>query len=97
MSRLPRDIEEDIRIARDRLALLTAELESVLVENCGVKVGEIVMARPPGLGPPDLQEAIVRSVDPRFSPPWLTVSFRKKDGQWADRENNAYGRWEKKT
>ena len=66
------------------------------VNRKGTEPGDIVMARPPGLGPPDLQEAIVRGVDPRFSPPWLTVSFRKKNGEWADRENSAYGRWEKK-
>jgi hypothetical protein len=101
MPRQPREIEEDIRITRTRLSLFEAELKSVLIENCGVKVGDVIMARPPVFGPSALQEAIVRSIDVRssnisLSPPWLAVSFKKKNGEWAGRKNNVYTAWQKK-
>lgn len=83
-----------------RARVLEAELHDLRLKECGVAVGDIVMARPPGLGSCAYQEALIRSIDLRFGEndkPWLTVSFRKKNGEWADRENNVYKNWEKKT
>jgi hypothetical protein len=82
---------------REKVHRLEAELHDLRLKECGIAVGDVIMARPPGLGTDVPQEAIVRSIDIRFGgKPWLSASFKKKNGEWADRINNVYEHWEKK-
>jgi len=100
VSRTPNEIRADIAAVQkemaplhEKLIRLDDELKQCFLDNCGIKVGEWIMAHR-GSGQPEL--AIVREINHfSLSKPWLTVSFKKKDGTWADRKRNVYSYWEK--
>lgn len=92
MSRTRDEIEQDIKRVSLELSTLNGELRKFQIDHCGVSVGEVVIANAAGLV---RSEAIVREIDARWNPPWLVVSFRKRDGSWSNRKCNAYSQWEK--
>lgn len=107
MARKHTEIEKDIKATerliaplQKRLSALNKELHESLLAECDIKPGDVVMTKRPGQSSDnEPEEAIVREVDIQFAgreKPWLVVSFRKKDGQWADRRSNTYSYWEKK-
>jgi hypothetical protein len=70
-------------------------LTQVRLEACGVSIGDVVIAQAPGGC--SFIDAIVREISRlEWGKPWLVVSFKKKNGEWADRKNNVYTAWEKK-
>lgn len=103
MSRTEVEIEADIERVnaeiiplRDKLGRLQYELHAFRLANCGVKVGEIVLAKDPRFGNKE-SEAIVREIQYiSHGTAWLKVSFRKKDGTWAKWVNTVYEHWKKR-
>ncbi len=104
MSRTEKEISADIAGVEAKMAplekersKLRAELYQFRMDNCGVKVGEIIVAQSRGPEPKKC-EAIVREIEHiEWGKPWLKVSFRKQNGEWASRKNSVYEHWEKKT
>jgi len=96
------EIEKDIAAVTSKIQPLVIErhrlekeLDGARLEVCGVAIGEVVSAQAPGGS--SFIDAIVREIGHlERGKPWLAVSFKKKNGEWADRKNNVYAAWQKK-
>lgn len=79
--------EDKARRDRERLNFAEGMVKKLRIEATGFEVGEVVEAATRGQWAP----AIIREIEPfTHGSVWFKVSFKKVDGEWADRVITVY-------
>lgn len=79
--------QDKARRDRERLNFAEGMVKQLRIEATGFEVGEVVEAKRLGKWEP----AIIREIDASMTfSMWFRVSFKKANGEWANRVNSAY-------
>lgn len=80
--------KDKARRDRERLDFAEAKVKQLRIEATGFEIGEVVEAKHLGT---QWAPAIIREFDVNTWTVWFKVSFKKANGEWAERVKNAYG------
>ncbi len=82
-------IGREIAAYKDEVSKLEKDLYKAQCDLCGIHSGDIVEKD-------GAEFLVVRASNFWNDQPWVTVRKKRKDGQWADREQTLYSGWKKK-